>query len=87
VAIIGTTLLLVGRRRTEDEEMAATVAELGDTESLLERRTVRRAKVRLADDPIVTAMGVDDQVAARRRRNGGAGQGGSGPGERSGGGR
>ena len=87
VAIIGTTLLLVGRRRTEDEEMAATVAELGDTESLLERRTVRRAKVRLADDPIVTAMGVDDQVAARRRRTGGAGQGGSGPGERSGGGR
>jgi hypothetical protein len=87
VAIIGSTLLLVGRRRAEDEEVAAAVAELGDTDSLLERRTVRQAKVRLADDPIVTAMGIDDQVAARRRRTGGAGQVGSGPGERTDGGR
>ena len=82
VAIIGTTLLLVGRRRTEDDEVPASVPELDDTATLLERRTVRKAKVRLSDDPIVTAMGVDDQVAARRRRSG-AGQVGSGPGERS----
>ena len=81
VAIIGTTLLLVGRRRSGGEEARATVAELGDTDALLERRTVRQAKVRLADDPIVTAMGVDDQVAARRRRRA-AGQVGSGPDER-----
>ena len=81
VAIIGTTLLHVGRRRSGGEEAPATVAEIGDTDALLERRTVRRAKTRLAEDPIVTAMGVDDQVAARRRRSA-SGQVGSGPGER-----
>jgi hypothetical protein len=87
VAIIGSTLLLGGGRRSEDDEVATTVGELGETDTLLERRTVRQAKVRLVDDPIVTAMGVDDQVAARRRRTSGAGQVGSGPGERTGGGR
>ena len=86
VAIMGTTLLLFARHRSDEEEVPATAAEIGDTDALLERRTVRRAKTRLADDPIVTAMGVDDQVAARRRRSAsgqvGSGQVGSGQGER-----
>ena len=72
VAIIGTALLVVGRRRSEEPEPASAsdgTPEAADTEALLQRRIVRRAKVRLADDPIVTAMGVDDQVDARRRRD------------------
>lgn len=72
VAIIGTSLLVVGRRRSEEPEPAGAVdgtPEADDPEALLQRRIVRRAKVRLADDPIVAAMGVDDQVDARRRRD------------------
>ena len=68
VAIIGTALLVVGRRRSEEPETASATSEAA-TESLLQRRIVRRAKVRLADDPIVAAMGVDDHVDARRRRH------------------
>jgi hypothetical protein len=82
VAIIGTALLLLGRRRsTRAEEAPLPVPDLGDTEALLERRTLRQAKVRLSDDPITSAMGVDEQVAARRQRRR-AEQSGSGPGER-----
>jgi hypothetical protein len=70
VAIVGTALL-VARRRSSEPEAAGTPdgpSAPADTESLLQRRIVRRAKIRLADDPIVAAMGVDDQVDARRRR-------------------
>jgi hypothetical protein len=73
VAIIGFALLVIRRRRSEGPEAAGAVngtAE-ADTEALLQRRIVRRAKIRLADDPIVAAMGVDDQVDARRRRDAG----------------
>jgi hypothetical protein len=71
VAIIGTALLVVGRRRSEEPEAEGAfdaTPKAADTEALLQRRIVRRAKVRLADDPIVAAMGVDEQVDARRRR-------------------
>ena len=71
VAIIGTALLVVGRRRSEEPEAAVAfdaTSEAADTDALLQRRIVRRARVRLADDPIVAAMGVDHQVDARRRR-------------------
>jgi hypothetical protein len=68
VALIGTALLIVGRRRAANEGSPPAAGELADTETLLERRTLRRAKVRLMDDPITTALGVDDQVAARRQR-------------------
>ena len=81
VAFIGAALLILGRRRRAEEEVPVGVPQRTDTEALLERRTVRRAKVRLSDDPIVTAMGVDDQVAARRERRR-ASQIASGPGER-----
>lgn len=72
VAIVGTALLAFGRRRRGEPEPAnASKQPTGaDTESLLERRIVRRSKIRLADDPIVAAMGVDDHVDARRRRSG-----------------
>jgi hypothetical protein len=73
VAIIGSALLVVGRRTSQEPEAAGSfdgTSDAADTETLLQRRIVRRAKVRLADDPIVAAMGVDDQVDARRRRGG-----------------
>lgn len=71
VAISGTVLLVVARRRRSEPEAAGAPdgpSASADTESLLQRRIVRRAKIRLVDDPIVAAMGVDDQVDARRRR-------------------
>jgi hypothetical protein len=70
VAVIGAALLVIRRRRSEEPEApsAADRSAKADTEALLQRRIVRRAKIRLADDPIVAAMGVDDQVDARRRR-------------------
>ena len=81
VALIGGVVLSIGRPRSDDDEIPAAVAQARQTEALLERRTLRQAKVRLTDDPIVAAMGVDDQVAARRRRRA-PGQVPSGPGER-----
>lgn len=70
VAIFGAAFLVVGRRRAREAEGpdGDPGAGLADTESLLQRRIVRRARVRLVDDPIVAAMGVDDHVDARRRR-------------------
>jgi len=81
VALIGGVVLSIGRRRSDDDETSAAEAQARETEALLERRTLRQAKVRLTDDPIVAAMGVDDQVAARRRRRA-PGQVASGPDER-----
>lgn len=78
---IGTALLILGRRRTAEEEVPIVVPERSATDALLEKRTLRRARVRLGDDPIVAAMGVDDQVEARRQRRR-ASQVTSGPGER-----
>ena len=68
VAVIGVAVVILGRRRSRQEELTIAVGERGDTEALLDRRTVRRSKVRLTDDPIVAAMGVEEQVAARRQR-------------------
>jgi len=81
VAVIGTALLILGRRRSTEDDVPIVVPERTDTDAVLQRRTVRRARVRLEDDPIVTAMGVDDQMAARRQRRR-ASQGTSGPNER-----
>jgi hypothetical protein len=81
VALIGGIVLSIGRRRPDDGEDPTSAARARATEAVLERRTLRQAKVRLDDDPIVAAMGVEDQVAARRRRSA-ARQVASGPGER-----
>ena len=80
LAVIGTALLILGRRRPAEERVPIAAPERR-TDALLERRTLRRARVRLGDDPIVAAMGVDDQVEARRQRRR-ATQATSGPGER-----
>ena len=68
VAVIGAAVVILGRRRTRQEDLSIAVGERGDTEALLDRRTVRRSKVRLTDDPIMAAMGVEEHVAARRER-------------------
>lgn len=69
VAIIGTVWLLSGRRRSPEEPAADTAAAPADaaTDDIpTEQRVPRRAPPRLADDPIVAALGIDDQMAARR---------------------
>lgn len=78
VAILGTGWLMAWRRRGGNSEAAGTRAAA--TEAVLARRTLRRARVRLEEDPIVAAMGIDDQPARRARRS--AGQVSRGPGER-----
>lgn len=73
VAIIGTALLVIGRRRPDGPRAAGapdSSSPAGDIEPLLQRRIARRATIRLDDDPIVAAMGVDNHVDARRRRRG-----------------
>lgn len=79
VALLGTAFLLARRGRRDEREAAATA--MARTAATLERRTVRRAKVRLADDPIVAALGVGNDAPPRRPRRR-ARQVASGPGER-----
>lgn len=83
VGVIGTAQLVLARRRASEEKAPdqATDGADADASALLQRRTLRHAHMRFTDDPIVAAMGVDDQVAARRQRRR-ASQVGSGPGER-----
>jgi hypothetical protein len=62
VAILGTALLVLGRRRSGgDDEAATRESAAASTEAVLHQRTLRRAKVRLDDDPIVAAMGIEDE--------------------------
>ncbi len=72
VALVGTLLLVAGRRRHDPEEPAAQAADAAPdataTDDLLARRTLQRAHVRLADDPILSALGVEEQMQARRNR-------------------
>lgn len=74
VALVGTLLLVAGRRRHDPEEPAAALApgaapHVTATDDLLARRTIQRARMRLADDPILSALGVDEQMQARRNRH------------------
>lgn len=71
VAILGAMLLVLGRRRAAEGGAPSAAVEASAAEALLERRTVRQAKVRLPADPIVAAMGIDERAAARRRRRAG----------------
>jgi hypothetical protein len=64
VALIGTGLLLARRDRGKDPRPTA----MAQAAEALERRTVRRSKVRVGNDPIVAALGVDDESLERRRR-------------------
>ena len=63
VALIGTGLLLA--RRDRDKEPRPTA--MAEAAEALERRTVRRSKVRVGNDPIVAALGIDDAGRERRR--------------------
>ena len=64
VAIVGTLLLLAGRRRDPEEATATPTAHVETATA--PPRIARRTQVRPADDPIVAALGVDDEMAARR---------------------
>ena len=65
VALFGTAMLIARRRRAGDDAkpIAATAA------AALQRRSVRRARQRMGEDPIMAAMGIgaQDQRKARRR--------------------
>jgi hypothetical protein len=65
VGLFGTAMMVVRRRRAGDdpEPIAATAA------AALQRRSVRRARQRMGEDPIMAAMGIgaQDQRKARRR--------------------
>jgi hypothetical protein len=93
VALIGTALMLAGRRRTRDDEPEVPVGATAraNTEALpagaaaadiLGRRMLRQARVRMTDDPIVAALGIGNEDDDRRRARRKAGQVGRGPGER-----
>lgn len=73
VALVGTMLLVIGRRRVAERDGDSPGAAAAATEALLERRTVARAHVRLDDDPIVAALGLDEEDVRRARRAGGRG--------------
>jgi hypothetical protein len=61
IAIIGTLLLVAARRR---EPARATSASIPD--ATVTRRVGRSSRSHAAEDPIVAALGVDDEMAARR---------------------
>ncbi len=76
VALLGTMLLVLGRRRRPrpDPDLpsaapasAAAVAE-DAVAATLRARTVRRARERLDEDPILAALGIDEAASARRAR-------------------
>jgi hypothetical protein len=64
VANIGTLLLIAGGRR--EPRRATAVAPPSATDDALMRRVARSGRAQPADDPIVAALGVDDEMAARR---------------------
>jgi hypothetical protein len=64
VAIIGTLLLIGGGRR--EPRRATAVAPPSATDDALMRRVARSGRAQPAHDPIVAALGVDDEMAARR---------------------
>ncbi len=64
VALIGTGILLARRERVKPPPPSA----MAQAAAALERRAVRRSKVRLPDDPIVAALGIDGDDRRRPRR-------------------
>jgi hypothetical protein len=66
VALVGTGLLLATKRERRVQEPPPTA--LAQAAAALERRSVRRSKLRLADDPIVDAMGLDHESGHLARR-------------------
>lgn len=77
MAAAGTGLLVASRRRraggSGSTDSAATAPDPDDrVEQLLRRRSLRRARAQLTEDPIVAALGLgdpSDDERRRRRRN------------------
>lgn len=67
VGLIGTAILVAGRRRQRRGEEAIP-SSAGETAALLERRMVRRARMRQDEDPILAAMGIGADDEPRRAR-------------------
>ncbi len=61
LALLGMALILALRRRVHRLEPEAEAA------ALLQRRTIRRARMRLPHDPIVDALGIDPKGQRRHR--------------------
>lgn len=74
MAAAGTGLLVASRRRrraggTGSADSPATAPHPDDrVEQLLQRRSLRRARARLTEDPIVAALGLGDSRDDERRR-------------------
>jgi len=69
VAVVGTLLLVAGRRREPERAPAIATprnAAPSVAKSAALRRIAREDRGRAADDPIIAALGVDDEMAARR---------------------
>ncbi|HJP71845.1 MAG TPA: hypothetical protein VJ975_09015 [Candidatus Limnocylindria bacterium] len=64
IALIGTGFLLARRERVKEPPPSA----MAQAAAALERRSVRRSKVRLSDDPIVAALGIDEDDRRHPRR-------------------
>lgn len=91
VALIGVAMMLAGRRRRHEDETPIPTVSVGARvtrsssvapETVMERRMLRQARVRMTDDPIVAALGIGNDDDDRRRARRKAGQVGRGPGER-----
>lgn len=77
VAIGGSALLLAMRRREQRADgppvptaaapPAETPAAPGISE-MTDRQALRRARLRMSDDPIMAALGIDEDIAGRRAR-------------------
>lgn len=75
IGLIGARLSLLGRRRRTRDDARAATAVAADTSAALERRTLRRARVRLSEDPVISALGIPAEREQRpRRRRSGAGR-------------
>ena len=88
VALLGSMLLVAGRRRRRDAPATVTPgarrglrpAAAEAVTATLRARSVRRARTRLDEDPIVAALGIDDEASARRARDRAARASREGPG-------
>lgn len=61
VALLGMAFILAMRRRDQRLEPEAEAA------AILQRRTIRRARMRLPNDPIVDSLGIDPMGQRRHR--------------------
>lgn len=67
VGLIALAVLTVGRQRGDEKDAAGLsrrAARVDRTEEILRRRRLRRARMRLPQDPIMAAMGIDDGPSA-----------------------